>query len=558
MTTLGVPVPSSWTAATHLRWLERARQYVAGADFPERERLALHVDRATVLLELGEESGWAQARLVDAGTVTSSTALQRARGSLNLGNCAMRWGRYAEARRRLTAAVDLGTRHGHQRIADMAVVTLVHLDHLGGDWQGLAERAATWLAADDEPLFRLDTLYVTTAQRIAARGGTLYVTGGWHGAAGASEPQSTVYAYHPVSDTWTRVADLPTPLAMASAAVYDGKLYVIGGSTDGGNHVTSAVHRYDPATNRWARVADYPTTVASSACEGLSNGVVCAGGDTRDAGGHTVGLATTYTYDPHANTWTRNADMPYTDWGASSSAGNGELQVVGGIVGAEGTNQALQYDPVTGHWSHLPNAAYPVFRGGGSGCGLTQVGGAIADGLSFPSGNRQAETLPGYGSCAQDDATWLSANKQSVEIAPGRSVTVRVTVDSAALGAPGGYAADLSLITDTPYAPAPLSVTTKVTAPASWSHLSGRVTTAATGDALRGATVTLCPAGHATCPHPTATVATDSRGGYDLWLRPAPGRYTVTATADGFLAAGREVKLTRGSRTTADLALRTS
>jgi hypothetical protein len=48
--------------------------------------------------------------------------------------------------------------------------------------------------------------------------GTMYVAGGWAGQDGVETAQSTVYAYHPASDTWTRVADLPEPLAGAAAA----------------------------------------------------------------------------------------------------------------------------------------------------------------------------------------------------------------------------------------------------------------------------------------------------------------------------------------------------
>ena len=39
----------------------------------------------------------------------------------------------------------------------------------------------------------------------------------------------TVEAYDIPTDTWTTIADLPTPRKAASAAVVDGKVYVIGG-----------------------------------------------------------------------------------------------------------------------------------------------------------------------------------------------------------------------------------------------------------------------------------------------------------------------------------------
>ena len=60
--------------------------------------------------------------------------------------------------------------------------------------------------------------------------GTLYVAGGvGYDASGTVGWTSTTYAYHPNSDSRSRVADLPQALAGAAVAVLDGKLYVIGG-----------------------------------------------------------------------------------------------------------------------------------------------------------------------------------------------------------------------------------------------------------------------------------------------------------------------------------------
>lgn len=387
-------------------------------------------------------------------------------------------------------------------------------------------------------------------------GGTMYVVGGWNGSGNDGiQTRSTVYAYHPGSDTWTRVSDLPVPLASSSAAVYGGDLYVVGGTNDDGGTISSAVYRYDPAKNTWSRVADYPTTVQWGDCGATASGLVCAGGATM-SGNHTVGLSDTYLYDAASDTWTRAADAPYTVWGAASSAGNGELQLVGGVTAGEESNSAIEYDPVTNTWSALPNANVVAFRGGGSGCGLTQVGGSLFDGsLGFPVGTTQAQTLPGYDSCAGGDIDWLSENKTEADVAPGHSITVRVTADASVLSAPGDYAAALSLTTDAPYATAPVAVTTKVTAPANWSEISGQVTDAATAGPLAGATVTVCDGKKSGCAHPLATVSTDKQGGYDLWLKPGSGQLTVTASAAGYADSTGEVTTKRGSRKTLGLRL---
>ncbi|WP_326633345.1 AAA family ATPase [Streptomyces sp. NBC_01761] len=171
MTALGYPVLSgTWPAKTHLRWLERARQFAAGTALSPHERMSLLVNRTTALLELGEESGWVLADELGDDESTPQLALQRGRAELNIGDAAIRWGRYAEARRRLTSAVDVAGRHAYQLLADLAGVTLLHLDYLTGAWQGLAERAGQWSDVGEEPLCRLQALLVVAQVKLATAG----------------------------------------------------------------------------------------------------------------------------------------------------------------------------------------------------------------------------------------------------------------------------------------------------------------------------------------------------------------------------------------------------
>ncbi|MFF3055238.1 ATP-binding protein [Streptomyces sp. NPDC057909] len=171
MTALGYPVLSgTWPAKIHLRWLERARQFTAGATLSPHERMSLLVNRTTALLELGEESGWVLAEELGDDESTPQLALQRGRAELNIGDAAIRWGRYAEARQRLMSAVDVAGRHAYQLLADLAGVTLLHLDYLTGAWQGLAERAGQWSDVGEEPLCRLQALLVVAQVKLATAG----------------------------------------------------------------------------------------------------------------------------------------------------------------------------------------------------------------------------------------------------------------------------------------------------------------------------------------------------------------------------------------------------
>ncbi|MGW2940060.1 hypothetical protein ACWDA7_52485, partial [Streptomyces sp. NPDC001156] len=122
------------------------------------------------------------------------------------------------------------------------------------------------------------------------------------------------------------------------------------------------------------------------------------------------------------------------------------------------TNQAEEYDPVTNSWSALPAANALVYRGSGA-CGLYVVGGA--DG-----GNRPVtgvEQLPGYDDCGSSGAAaWLSA-PHTVTVAPGATVTVRVTLNAGEVDQAGTYTSGLTFGTDSPYAVPALAATMKVT-----------------------------------------------------------------------------------------------
>ena len=159
MTTLGGPVGSLWPASEHRRWLERAALVPVGAMSAD-ERDALLIDRATALLDLGEEAGWELDARLRADESTPQNALHLARSSLNTGNAAIHWGRYAEARRRLAIAADVARRHRYQRLRDMTLVTLAHLDWFTGAWGGLAERSRRWAQLEEEALIQLDSRLV--------------------------------------------------------------------------------------------------------------------------------------------------------------------------------------------------------------------------------------------------------------------------------------------------------------------------------------------------------------------------------------------------------------
>ena len=63
-------------------------------------------------------------------------------------------------------------------------------------------------------------------------------------------------------DTWTRKADMPTARNWFGTTAVNGKIYAIGGfgeTSVGGLVVFSTVEAYDPATDTWTKKTDMPT-----------------------------------------------------------------------------------------------------------------------------------------------------------------------------------------------------------------------------------------------------------------------------------------------------------
>lgn len=78
------------------------------------------------------------------------------------------------------------------------------------------------------------------------------------------EIMDIVEMYHPTDNTWVQnIESLPLPLHYASAATYDGKIYMVRGYP--GNWITSNnLFIYDSDTNNWTFGNPMPTPRGSS------------------------------------------------------------------------------------------------------------------------------------------------------------------------------------------------------------------------------------------------------------------------------------------------------
>ncbi|GAA2895496.1 hypothetical protein Acy02nite_25390 [Actinoplanes cyaneus] len=367
-----------------------------------------------------------------------------------------------------------------------------------------------------------------SAMTVGVVDGRIIATGGW----GPSGPAAETWSYDPGANTWTRKADNPAPRSAAGQAVVGGKLYAVGGCTTASClPMSNTVVSYDPAADSWATPANYPKSLAFASCGGIDGTVYCSGGNDG-----TASQKAGYALDVAAGTWTAIADAPADHWAASYAVANGKLLVVGGSQGGAITNAGFAFDPAAGTWAALPNANTARYRGAAA-CGFYKVGGSSGSFNATASG----EALPGLEECAESgDVSWMTVDKPSVTLAPGKKVTVTVAI-TASVDQPGAYTGLVTVKENTPYTVAPIDVTLNAAPPKTWAKLMGTVTGAscagATAGPLAGATVQVDS--WAT----SLTFATGADGTYAYWLDKRNNPLTLIAAKDGWKPQVRTSKI---------------
>ena len=176
----------------------------------------------------------------------------------------------------------------------------------------------------------------------------IYAIGGQVATTGAAS--NAVEEYDPVTKVWTTKSNTNfTARSHAAATVYSGKIYVLGGTTDGTNPVTKN-EMYDPATDTWTSKKVLPIAkmyLAAAEAKGL---IYAIGGATSS----NSAVNTLHAYDPVSDTWVAKANMgTKRAWPAAQSV-NGKIYVFGGlsnITGIISTSSTEYYDPTSNTWA---------------------------------------------------------------------------------------------------------------------------------------------------------------------------------------------------------------
>ncbi len=191
--------------------------------------------------------------------------------------------------------------------------------------------------------------------------GFIYVMGAFTGTFPNDIPVSNIYIYDPIMDEWIVGPEIPAARRRGGAAcvAYKGKIYLSGGIVNG--HIDGVVNwldEYDPVTNTWTMLPDAPNT--RDHCKGAiyEDKLYMVGGAKTGFNGNLNSLESAIdVYDFDTETWTTlNNPIPTPRGGNAVAILGNELLAIGGNSSsgtAIASTQALNLD--NDNWRILPS-----------------------------------------------------------------------------------------------------------------------------------------------------------------------------------------------------------
>lgn len=185
--------------------------------------------------------------------------------------------------------------------------------------------------------------WTTLASMLAPRGGfdAAVVDGKIYAIGGTSKISEE---YDPTTNTWTTKAAIPTGRSGLAAVTVQNKIYAIGGNADEYPWMPIAKNEvYDPTTNTWATKAEMPTARTQMCADNVNDQIYVTGGFKLVGPNDVEPSNKTEAYNPTTNTWTTKAEMPYATVDHSSVVFGDKIYVL--------TSPIQIYDTKTDSWS---------------------------------------------------------------------------------------------------------------------------------------------------------------------------------------------------------------
>jgi len=163
---------------------------------------------------------------------------------------------------------------------------------------------------------------------------------------------------------WSTLANLPVEAAYNCAAYYDNAIYNFSGisSTD----LLTAVYKLDIAANTWSKVADLPTPRLLACVETVGDKIYLIGGYSNGNPFTTEGAV--LEFDPATNQITEKTRMSVPVYGAMTVVHDDKIWVLGGGLNSFVTQTDIiqVYDPIADRWWQSPSLLPRSLRASGA------------------------------------------------------------------------------------------------------------------------------------------------------------------------------------------------
>ncbi|TSD67742.1 DNRLRE domain-containing protein [Inquilinus sp. KBS0705] len=168
-----------------------------------------------------------------------------------------------------------------------------------------------------------------------AAGQLRYLNGKLHYMGGANLSRQDVNVHYvldvnQVAQGWQTAAPLLDAVNHPGSAVLNGKIYFIGGAhhQDNETETQKMLQVYTPETDSWQRLADMPVSVdhVSSSVITLGKRILVLGGETS----HNVLSKAVQVYSPESNTWSQLTPLPSARSAGVAAVLNGTIYYTGG------------------------------------------------------------------------------------------------------------------------------------------------------------------------------------------------------------------------------------
>ncbi len=152
------------------------------------------------------------------------------------------------------------------------------------------------------------------------------------------------------SGNWHQLAEKPTAVTNAGAAIAVGQIFVIGGETADG--ATSVVEAYSPSSDGWRSVASLPIALSNATVVSSGERIFLFGGESN---GEVSDAA--FVYDPLEDSW---RPLPAMQTSRSRSAGallDNDIYILGGFDGQAELRTCERFTPdaTDESWSECPD-----------------------------------------------------------------------------------------------------------------------------------------------------------------------------------------------------------